>query len=135
MRTLFVALAVLWQAYAVNTVFTDYLQAAAYLIGTQIDENFSQEDAEKYYELHIHPLKLNSSSATELLSTGFFTPFQVSSLQDYIARSGDILSCAELSCVSGIGKEMAEALSFFLSFESVLLPSQRRLPEIGRAHV
>ena len=129
MRTLFVALAVLWQAYAVNTVFTDYLQAAAYLIGTQIDENFSQEDAEKYYELHIHPLKLNSSSATELLSTGFFTPFQVSSLQDYIARSGDILSCAELSCVSGIGKEMAEALSFFLSFESVLLPSQRRLPD------
>ncbi len=129
MRTLFVALAVLWQAHAVNVVFTDYLQAAAYLIGTQIDEDFSQEDAEKYYELHIHPLRLNSSSAAELLSTGFFTPFQVSSLQDYIARSGDILSCAELSCVSGIGKEMAEALSFFLSFESSLLPSQRRLPE------
>lgn len=126
MRTLFVAFALLWQAHAGDAVFATYLDAAAYLLGAQIDENLSEEDAEKYYELHIHPLRLNMSSASELLSTGFFTPFQVSSLLDYIARNGDIISCAELSCVSGIGKEMAGALSFFLSFESAMLPSQRR---------
>ncbi len=126
MRTLIVALAVLWQANGADVVFTDYLEAAAYLEGAQSPENLSEEDYEKYCDLHIHPLRLNSSSASDLASTGFFTPFQVSSLLDYISRNGDILSAAELSCVSGIGREMASALSFFVSFESGRLPSQRR---------
>ncbi len=126
MRTLFILLALLGLSAPVNAVFTDYLSAAAYLSGCCGVENLPEDESERYYELYSHPLRLNSASNSKLLSTGFFTPFQVASILDYRSRNGDILSSAELSAVPGIGEDMAVALSWFLSFESDLLPSQRQ---------
>lgn len=126
MRTLFLLLALFGQNAAVSAVFTDYLQAAACLAGCQCVENLPEDEAERAYDLYLHPIRLNSASAARLLSTGFFTPFQAASILDYRSRNGDILSVAELSAVPGIGERMASALSFFLSFESGLLPTQRQ---------
>ncbi len=125
MRTLFLLLALCAQNAAVSAVFTDYLQAAAFLSGCQCVENLPEDESERAYDLNLHPIRLNSASADRLLATGFFTPFQAASILDYRSRNGDILSVAELSAVPGIGERMASALSFFVSFESGLLPTQR----------
>lgn len=50
--------------------------------------------------------------------------YQIVSLLDYRARSGDVLSISELGAVDGFGKETAEALRWFISLESHSLPGK-----------
>ena len=82
-------------------------------------EELSESELERFESLAEHPMDLNAASRSQLLATGFFTPFQAASILDYIRSSGDILSTAELAAVPGIGLQMAKDLEPFV----VLRPS------------
>ena len=125
MTALFFILSLCGVLCPISTDYEDYLRQAVFLLGAGSEENLGEQEQERVYRLYCRPMPLNSSSSSDLLSTGFFTPFQVSSILDYRERNGDILSEAELGSVVGIGPQMARALSCFLSFESALLPSRR----------
>lgn len=125
MTALFLILSLCGVFVGTSSADEDYLRQAVFLLGAGSEEDLGEQEQERVYRLYCSPIPLNRASSSELLSTGFFTPFQVSSILDYRRRNGDILSAAELGSVVGIGPQMARALSCFLSFESALLPSQR----------
>ena len=92
--------------------------AVLHLSGAASVEELTESELERYQSLAERPLELNLASRSQLLSTGFFTPFQVESILDYIRSSGDILSTAELAAVPGIGLQMAKDLEFFFVMNS-----------------
>ena len=95
------------------------LRAALYLSGAseveQLDEGLLA--ALEAYEGRKIALNRDRLRPTLLLSA-----YQVASLQDYRARSGDILSWEELALVDGFSREAVEALRPFLSLDSDRLP-------------
>ena len=96
----------------------EFRNAVLHLSGAAYVEELTESELERYQSLAERPLELNLASRSQLLSTGFFTPFQVESILDYIRSSGDILSTAELAAVSGIGLQMAKDLEFFFVMNS-----------------
>ena len=96
----------------------EFRNAVLHLSGAASVEELTESELERYQSLAERPLELNLASRSQLLSTGFFTPFQVESILDYIRSSGDILSTAELAAVSGIGLQMAKDLEFFFVMNS-----------------
>ena len=93
-----------------------FQQAVLRLSGASTLEELSESELERYQSLSDHPLDLNSASRSQLSSTGFFTPFQVASILDYIRSDGDICSVAELAAVPGIGLQLAKDLEYFFTF-------------------
>ena len=96
----------------------EFRNAVLHLSGAASVEELTESELERYQSLAERPLELNLASRLQLLSTGFFTPFQVESILDYIRSSGDILSTAELAAVPGIGLQMAKDLEFFFVMNS-----------------
>ena len=96
----------------------EFRNAVLHLSGAGSVEELTESELERYQNLAERPLELNLASRSQLLSTGFFTPFQVESILDYIRSSGDILSTAELAAVPGIGLQMAKDLEFFFVMNS-----------------
>ena len=96
----------------------EFRNAVLHLSGAASVEELTESELERYQSLAERPLDLNLASRSQLLATGFFTPFQVESILDYIRSSGDILSTAELAAVSGIGLQMAKDLEFFFVMNS-----------------
>ena len=96
----------------------EFRNAVLHLSGAASVEELTESELERYQSLAEHPMDLNAASRSQLLATGFFTPFQVESILDYIRSSGDILSTAELAAVSGIGLQMAKDLEFFFVMNS-----------------
>ena len=96
----------------------EFRNAVLHLSGAASVEELTESELERYQSLAERPLELNLASRSQLLSTGFFTPFQVESILDYIRSSGDILSTAELAAVPGIGLQMAKDLEFFFVMNS-----------------
>lgn len=88
------------------------------LSGVSGEEALDEQEAERYAELLSHPLEINLSSKSRLLSSGLLTQYQAASLLDYRLRFGDIRSISELSLVEGFGKEWAAAMAPFVSFRS-----------------
>ena len=88
MKTLMVM--VLTAALAVGQ--GDFSASLVRLLGLESVESLSETLVEHYEQMSSHPLDINTSSRAELLSTGFFTPFQVASILDYISDNGPILS-------------------------------------------
>ena len=92
------------------------LKAAQYLSGAvtpeEVDESWIErlEGAGK--------VRVNASH----LRPGILSDYQIASLADYRARSGDVLSWEELALVDGFSREMVEILRPFLSLESTRLP-------------
>ena len=85
-------------------------EAVLYLCGASCMEDLDQTTLEAYRALELHPVELNLSPRSRLLSCGLLSPFQVAALIDERERSGDILSYTELALVDGFGPEYAEAL-------------------------
>ena len=96
----------------------EFRNAVLHLSGAASVEELTESELERYQSLAVHPMDLNAASRSQLLATGFFTPFQVESILDYIRSNGDILSTAELAAVPGIGLQMARDLEFFFVMNS-----------------
>ena len=72
----------------------EFRNAVLHLSGAASVEELTESELERYQSLAEHPVDLNAASRSQLMSTGFFTPFQVESILDYIRSNGDILSTA-----------------------------------------
>lgn len=96
----------------------EILRAAVYLSGAS-----TEEDADESWIYRLESagkIRVNS----DRLRPGILTDYQVASIKDYRARSGDILSSEELAMVDGFSHDAVEVLRPFLSFESRRLPGQ-----------
>lgn len=100
-------------------------EAVLYLCGASCMEDLDQTTLEAYRALELHPVELNLSPRSRLLSCGLLSPFQVAALIDERERSGDILSYTELALVDGFGPEYAEALKPFTRLSSSGPPGKR----------
>ena len=108
----------------------DFSASLVRLLELESVESLSETLVEHYEQMSAHPLDINTSSRAELLSTGFFTPFQVASILDYISDNGPILSFFELSGIIGIGEQMADDLRWFLRCD----PPRRQSLKSNRAY-
>ena len=102
----------------------DEYGAIVRLTGEDNPENIDSQTFEQLSQWLSHPLPLNLSSRSRLLSSGLFTPYQAATITDYRERSGDILSLAELALIDGFSSETAAALAPFITFRSDALPGQ-----------
>ena len=105
-------------------VVSSVQEAAAYLSGVSELEQIPEEEMEKWWDLAEHPVPINLVGRNVLEASGLMSMYQIVSLLDYRARSGDVLSISELGAVDGFGKETAEALRWFISLESHSLPGK-----------
>lgn len=105
------------------------MEAIALILGTASVEELDPADVERFEWRNAHPIGINSASRRVLLESGLFTDFQCAALFDYIERTGPVLSRSELSYVDGFDAEIAEALSFFISFDESPPPKARWRPE------
>lgn len=96
---------------------TEVIESAYHLIGAGAEEDLDESEFDRFIALSRHPVKVNMSSKSRLLSSGLFSAFQVASLLDYRARYGDVLSVDELRLVDGFGA-VATWMAPFVDFES-----------------
>lgn len=108
-----------------TALLMDFLSAVLLLSGAGSPEELGAGEMERFQHFAEHPLRVNRLPAARLVSSGLFTEYQAEAVQEYRRLSGDILSLAEFSLVDGIGGESAEALAFFVSFESSRPPGER----------
>ena len=106
-------------------ILMDIVNAILILSGASSAEDLSESEMERYSHYAEHPLRINIVSRSRMLSSGLLSAYQVTSLEDYRSRSGDILSVTELGLVDGFNPGMAEALGVFVSFESARPPGAR----------
>ena len=92
------------------------LRAVLFLTGAADAEQLDETTLERFEAIAARPIRLNGASRRALAE--ILTPYQIAALDDYRHRYGDVLSVTELAQVDGFGKEMAEALSPFVSFAS-----------------
>lgn len=93
-----------------------------FLSGASSPEEIDESVVERYEAMARNPLEINMCGLEKLSRTGLFSRYQAASIMDYRARSGDILSLAELSMLDGFSEEYAKALSPFISFSSSMVP-------------
>lgn len=102
----------------------DFLSAVLSLSGAGTPEELTESEMERYESLARHPIRINLSSRSHLLSCGLFSTYQVASMCDYIASYGDILSASELGMVNGFNPDLACSLAHFISFDSHAPPGK-----------
>ena len=95
----------------------DVSEAVMTVCGVSDPENVDPLLVEHFCDLIRHPVRINSASRSQLEASGLFTPYQMASLSDYLARHGSICSASELAAVDGFGNCAADMLSPFISFE------------------
>lgn len=95
-----------------------------HIMGVSDAELLDEEVLERFERLSSRPLRINLASRSEMLNSGLLSEYQAASIIDYRQRTGEILSITELGMVDGIGKELARALSPFISLVSRLHPGQ-----------
>ncbi len=100
-------------------IVLSFMEAAAIVSGAGQVENLTEDEIEKYRDFADNTLKINMADAAELDGSGLFSTFRTASLLDYISRNGPVLSVNELASIDGFDIQMAEALSYFVSFETV----------------
>ena len=88
------------------------------ITGAGTAEELGESEMERFEALAGHPVCINLASGPRMRSCGLFSEYQIASLQDYLSRTGDILSITELGTVPGFTPELAQALAYFVSFES-----------------
>lgn len=87
---------------------------AMYVSGASDAEQLDESLLERLESLRRSPVGINYSSASRLLSSGLFSPYQVASLEDYRSRSGDVTSFSELALVDGFSSETVAAIAPFI---------------------
>ena len=110
-----------------TSILMDLLAAILALSGAGSAEEIGEGEMERYRHFAEHPLQLNRMPAARLRSSGLFTDYQLAAIDDYRARSGDILGPTEFALVDGIGPDAAEALVHFVSFEPSAYSGKGRL--------
>ena len=90
-----------------------FQQALLTLTGASCVEELSEDEVQRYQSLAAHPVDLNHAGRGRLLASGLLTPYQVASLLDYRAQTGDILSWTELALVDGFPAPFVDALQAF----------------------
>lgn len=108
-----------------NALLIDLLGAILLLSGAGSAEDLSESEMERFEHYYRHPLPVNQVPRSRMLSSGLFSAYQVAAIEEYRLNSGDILGPTELSLVDGIGPAAAEALCYFVSFDSALPPGSR----------
>lgn len=88
-------------------------EAVVFLSGASCVEELSEEVLSRWEGLAAHPVDLNVAGRSRLLASGLLTPFQVASLMEYRARTGAVLSWAELALVDGFSEEIVAAVRVF----------------------
>lgn len=113
---------------ALAAVFSrlDFDSAVLFLTGASSLEELDESTLQHYRDLSLRPLDINAAGRSRLLSSGLFNAFQVASLLDARARSGDILSYVELGLTDGFTPEYAEALKPFTRLVSQSPPGAPR---------
>ena len=111
----------------------DLLGAMLALSGAGSPEELSEYETERFAYYAEHPLQLNRASRSRMLASGLFSAYQLAALEEYRRRSGDILSLTELGLVDGIGPQTAEALGWFVSFESSRPPGVRERSRVNQS--
>lgn len=109
-------------------VLMTLIEAIALVVGAVSPEELTESERERLMWRNAHPLDINSASRRDLSESGLFTDFQVVSLLDFISSAGAVRSRSELALIDGFDGEIAEALSFFITFGDPP-PPERRLSE------
>lgn len=103
----------------------DYIiRSIEILAGVQDIESIPEPEMERWWAMASSPVALNLENRSVLEASGLMSMYQLASLMDYRASSGDILSVAELAAVDGFGEETAAAMAPFVSFVSAALPGK-----------
>jgi len=89
------------------------------VLGVSDPTEIETEDMERLEKMMTRPLHINSAGRMQLEESGLFTPFQMASLVDYIARHGTVMSFSELSLIDGFTRTFVENLRPFVSLEEV----------------
>lgn len=102
------------------------------LTGASCAEELDEQEVDGFTRYLRHPLPINLSSRSRLLSSGLFSQYQAASLEDYRSRHGDVLSYSELAMVEGFDEVYVAALRPFISLESRSAPGQLNQKERSR---
>ena len=94
------------------------IEAVLIITGAGSPEELGESEMERFENLAANPVCINLASTARMRACGLFSDYQIASIQDYIGRTGDILSASELGTVPGFTPKLASALALFLSFES-----------------
>ena len=94
------------------------IEAVLIITGAGSPEELGESEMERFESLAANPVCINLASSSRMRASGLFSDYQIASIQDYIERTGDILSASELGRVPGFTPTLAQALALFLSFES-----------------
>lgn len=104
-------------AWSLTAQDDDVLRAAMYLSGASSEEEIPSDWVERLESVSVVRINAGHLAPGLLLSD-----YQVASIRDYRAVSGDILSWEELSLLDGFSPEAVAALRPFLSLYSSRLP-------------
>jgi hypothetical protein len=74
---------------------------------------------EELQELNQHPVNVNTAKLEELLKIPFLNELSASHILEYRRKHGTIYSVYELASVTGIGRDLAEKISFFITTEII----------------
>lgn len=74
---------------------------------------------ESIYELYENPVNINNASSDELEKIPFLSPHQISALQDYIKKHGEVLSIFELQAVYAFDRETINNIAPFITFSEI----------------
>ena len=94
------------------------IEAVLIITGAGSPEELGESEMERFESLAANPVCINLASTARMRASGLFSDYQIASIQDYIVRTGDILSVSELGTVPGFTPNLASALALFVSFES-----------------
>ena len=100
------------------SIMMSLIEAVLIITGAGSPEELGESEMERFESIAAHPVCINLASAAQMRASGLFSDYQIASLQDYIGRTGDILSVSELGTVPGFPPKFAAALAHFVSFES-----------------
>lgn len=103
----------------------DMEKAVLFLSGAASMEELDEEVMERFRSSSARPLRINVVPESRLVASGLFSRYQAASLTDYRKMNGDILSASELALVDGFNADLAEALRFFVSFDSYATPGRK----------
>jgi hypothetical protein len=83
---------------------------------------------EELQELHQHPIRINDAELEEILRIPFLNEVTASSILGFRHRYGDFYSVYELASVPGIGRELAEKISWFVTVDTASAVAVDTLP-------
>ncbi len=100
-------------------LFSQNVEPIMKVLGVSDPAEIEEEDMERLEKLITHPLHINAADRVRLEESGLFTPFQMASLVDYMARHGAVMSFSELSLVDGFTRAFVENIRLFVSLEEI----------------